>query len=443
MASTYSTDLRLELIGTGEQQGTWGVTTNKNLGTLIEAAIAGGITQDITGLATYTLTSLDGLPDQARSSIINFIGTLTGNCNIVAPSVSKQYVVKNSTTGGFSVFIKTAAGVSVGIPAGGTGAVVCNGTDFFGVQASAWFTARALAGNLVDGTVDVPFANNFIAQGTADSGLSGAQFLGALATGILKSTTTTGVLTIAVAGDFPTLNQDTTGTAAKADALNSATTVVNVSSSVAPTNGQVLTATGGSTATWQTPTGGGVTTFNGSTTGLTPATATSGAITLGGTLVVANGGTGVTASTGTVAVVLSTSPTLVTPLLGTPTSGVMSNCTVDGTNSVGFRNVPFNSQSAAYTTVLADSGKVIFHPSTDATIRTFTIDSNANVPYVIGTAITFINMTTQVVTIAITSDTMYLSGAGTTGSRSLALYGSATAIKMTSTTWLISGTNLT
>ena len=157
----------------------------------------------------------------------------------------------------------------------------------------------------------------------------------------------------------------------------------------------------------------------------------------------AQGGTGLTTSTGTTNVVLSNSPTLVTPVLGTPTSGTLSSCTVDGTDAVGFRNIPVNSQSAAYTTLLADSGKVIFHPSTDANARTFTIDSNANVAYPLGTAITFINMTSQVVTIAITSDTMYLSSAGTTGSRSLAQYGSATAIKMTSTTWLISGSGLT
>ena len=160
-------------------------------------------------------------------------------------------------------------------------------------------------------------------------------------------------------------------------------------------------------------------------------------------LKVTKGGTGVGTSTGSGNNVLSTSPTLVTPVLGTPTSGNLSNCTADGTDSVGFKNIPISSKSAAYTTVLADSGKVIFHPSTDANARTFTIDSNANVAYPIGTAITFINMTSQVVTIAITSDTMYLSSAGTTGSRSLAQYGSATAIKMTSTTWLISGSGLT
>jgi hypothetical protein len=129
--------------------------------------------------------------------------------------------------------------------------------------------------------------------------------------------------------------------------------------------------------------------------------------------------------------------------LGTPSSGTLSACTVDGTDSVGFRNIPQNSQSAAYTLVLADAGKHIFHPSTDANARTFTIPDNGSVAYPIGTALTFINMTSQVVTIAITTDTMYLSSAGTTGSRSLAQYGSATAIKMTSTTWLISGSGLT
>lgn len=138
-----------------------------------------------------------------------------------------------------------------------------------------------------------------------------------------------------------------------------------------------------------------------------------------------------------------TSPTLTTPVLGTPSSGTLSNCTVDGTNEVGFKNIPQNSQSAAYTLVLADAGKHIFHPSTDANARTFTIPANSSVAYPIGTAITFINMTAAVVTIAITTDTMYLSSAGTTGSRSLAQYGSATAIKMTSTTWLISGSGLT
>jgi len=101
-----------------------------------------------------------------------------------------------------------------------------------------------------------------------------------------------------------------------------------------------------------------------------------------------------------------------------------------------------NSQSAAYTTVLADGGKHILHPTADNNARTFTIDSNANVAYPIGTAITFVNQI-NTVTIAITTDTMTLAGAGTTGSRTLAASGIATALKIAATEWIISGVGLT
>ena len=138
-----------------------------------------------------------------------------------------------------------------------------------------------------------------------------------------------------------------------------------------------------------------------------------------------------------------TSPVLTTPQLGTPSQGVLSSCTVDGTDAVGFRNIPQNSQSAAYTLVLADAGKHIFHPVGDNNARTFTIPANSSVAYPIGTALTFINMAVANVTIAITTDTLTLSSAGTTGSRTLATNGSATCIKITSTSWLISGSGLT
>jgi len=185
-----------------------------------------------------------------------------------------------------------------------------------------------------------------------------------------------------------------------------------------------------------------------------------------GTLPVANGGTGVTSlgsgvatwlgtpssanlasavtdETGSGSLVFATSPTLVTPVLGTPSSGTLSSCTVDGTNLVGYLNVPQNSQSTAYTLVIGDSGKHIFHPVGDNNARTFTIPANSSVAYPIGTVITFINMAVANVTIAITTDTLTLSPAGTAGSRTLATNGSATCIKITSTQWLISGSGLT
>src|SRR5688572_3860023 len=109
--------------------------------------------------------------------------------------------------------------------------------------------------------------------------------------------------------------------------------------------------------------------------------------------------------------------------------------------SAGFRGVPQNSQSAAYTTVLADAGKHILHPTADNNARTFTIDSNANVAYPVGTCITFINQI-NTVTISITSDTLTWAGSASTGSRTLAAGGMATAIKVTSTLWFISGVGL-
>lgn len=182
----------------------------------------------------------------------------------------------------------------------------------------------------------------------------------------------------------------------------------------------------------------------------------------------ANLAAAVTDETGSGALVFATSPTLVTPALGTPASGTMTNVSgtaasltagnatklataraINGTNFDGSADIvvgaiPQNSKSAAYTTVLSDAGKHILHPAADVTARTFTIDSNANVAYPVGTTITFVNEHgAGVVTIAITSDTMRIAGAGTTGSRTLAADGIATALKITSTSWIISGAGLT
>lgn len=105
---------------------------------------------------------------------------------------------------------------------------------------------------------------------------------------------------------------------------------------------------------------------------------------------------------------------------------------------------PVNSQSTAYTLVLTDRGKVILHPSADTTARTFTVPANGTVAFGVGTCITIVNQNAAgVVTIAITTDTMRLAGAGTTGSRTLAANGVATLIKLTSTEWIISGVGLT
>lgn len=103
-----------------------------------------------------------------------------------------------------------------------------------------------------------------------------------------------------------------------------------------------------------------------------------------------------------------------------------------------------SSKSADYTLVMSDAGKHILHPSADTSARTWTIPANSSVPYRIGTAITFINQHgAGAISIAITSDTMRLAGAGTTGTRTLAADGAATAVKITATEWIIYGAGIT
>lgn len=189
------------------------------------------------------------------------------------------------------------------------------------------------------------------------------------------------------------------------------------------TNGQVLQTNGSGTLSFasvsQTYPGAGIPNSTGSAWGTSYTTSGSGTV-----------------------VALATSPSFTTPVLGTPTSGTLSNCTVDGTNGVGYINLPQNAQTGSYTLVLGDAGKHIYHAS-GAGAATYTIPANSSVAYPIGTAITFVNMSATSISIAITTDTMYLTKDGTTGTRTLAQYGSATALKLTSTTWLISGSALT
>lgn len=112
-------------------------------------------------------------------------------------------------------------------------------------------------------------------------------------------------------------------------------------------------------------------------------------------------------------------------------------------DAAGFRGIPQNSQSGNYTFVAGDAGKHILHPSGGGSGDTFTIPANASVAYEIGTSITVVNRDSNSVSIAITSDTMYLANSTTTGARTLAQNGVATAIKVEATVWIISGVGLT
>ena len=135
MPSTFSPNLRIELIGNGEQAGNWGSTTNTNLGTLIEDAISGYVTVSVT-TADQAFTYADGASDQARNATIELTTTTGAAFDVYAPPSPKQYVIYNSSAYTATIYNSTvagnttAAGAGVAIPAGRTTSVWSDGTDF-------------------------------------------------------------------------------------------------------------------------------------------------------------------------------------------------------------------------------------------------------------------------------------------------------------------------
>lgn len=197
-----------------------------------------------------------------------FKTNVAAGANLYGCTSANTWTVEAGSSGGVSVFPSTLFSISGSTASYATGqtALKIFGTDASGnvglmtllasqvptlnqnttgnaATATKWATARNLGGNSIDGSANVAFANKFIVQGTSDAGLSAAQFLGTLGTGIVKNTTTTGVLSIAIAADFPTFNQSTTGNAATATALSATPTLC--STGFAPTG---ILANGNATA---------------------------------------------------------------------------------------------------------------------------------------------------------------------------------------------------
>jgi hypothetical protein len=239
MASTYS-QYKLELIGTGEQAGTWGTTTNSNFGSAtpgtyqgFEQAIGGKATIDLSAGGTIALTLTNSNAAQnARALFFDLSGSPSGAVTLQVPAIQKSYIVKNGS--GQTVTVEISGGTGVAVPNGSTTVVYADGT------------------NVVTGLNYAP-----------------ALTLGA-------------ALPVASGG----------------------TGITSFGTGVATALGQNVTGSGG--------------------------------------------------------IALATSPTFVTPVLGTPTSGTLSTCTADGTNPVGFKNIPLSgTKTASYTLVAGDVGKFV------------------------------------------------------------------------------------
>jgi microcystin-dependent protein len=154
MSSTYSTNLAIELIGTGDQAGNWGSTTNTNLGTLLEQAISGYVTQAVSTGTDTTLAMTNGASATARNIFIELTGTGGASTNLVVPSNKKLYFIYNNTTGAVTVKVSGQTGVSV--PAAAKIALVSNGTDI--VTATNYMTGATFPSPTLTGTPIAPTA---------------------------------------------------------------------------------------------------------------------------------------------------------------------------------------------------------------------------------------------------------------------------------------------
>ena len=242
MASTYSSSLRLELMATGDQSGTWGDTTNTNLGTLLEQAITGYLSVAQGDVANLTLTTVNGGSDQARNAIVNVTGALTANRNVVVQTANKLYLIKNATTGGFSIVVKTAAGTGVTIVNGASRLVYSDGTNVVDGQFGPLLPSSNDGGAL--GSATVSWSDLFLASGAVLN----------IANGDWVATHTTGILTVGT-GD---LRVTTAGT--------NAASVVTVGGTQTLTNKTLTTPTIGSAGENYTGSTSGTTTLKASAT---------------------------------------------------------------------------------------------------------------------------------------------------------------------------------
>jgi len=195
MSSTYSTNLAIELIGTGDQSGAWGTTTNNNLGTLLEQAISGYVTQAITDGADTVLTMTPGLSATARNIFIECTGVLTAARNLVVPANKKLYFIYNNTSGGYAVTVKVSGQTGVLVVNGSKVILVCNGTDV--VNATSYLATTSILPVSSGGTGVATLTGVAYGNGaSAFTAATGAQIVSAIgATAVTNATNATSATT--------------------------------------------------------------------------------------------------------------------------------------------------------------------------------------------------------------------------------------------------------
>jgi len=298
MASTFSTNLAIELIGTGDQSGTWGNTTNTNLGTLIEQAISGYVTQAVSTGTDTTITIPNGATGVARNMYIELTGTGGASTNLIVPANKKLYFIYNNTASG-QVTVKVSGQTGISVPNGKKMVLVSNGTDI--VDAVTYFSSASTGALTV--------------TSLTDTGLTSGRVTYAGASGLLQDSA----------------NLTFNGTTLTANTIGAFILSGNITQSGNPSiNIGTGALTAGATA---------VTTLS-----------ASGALTYGG-VTLSN------SVTGTGSMVLATSPTLTTPNIGAATGtslNLSSGALTAG--ATGVTTLTASSGSATPALVLQDAG---------------------------------------------------------------------------------------